>query len=57
MTFEDAIQNAVKAYWRNKGMDKKKGKERGFKYTKSYFDRFEEQEFGSKRDYYAEDTD
>ncbi len=51
MTFEEAIQNAVKGYFKGKGQDKKAVKERGFKYTKAYFDRFEETEFGSKIDY------
>lgn len=56
MTFEDAIQDAVKAYWKGKkGHDKKSNKERGTKYNRAYMDRFEEMEFGSKRDYYAED--
>lgn len=50
MTFEDTIDNIVRKYWQDKAPPKKKG-ENGFKYTKKYFDRFEEMEFGSKKDW------
>lgn len=50
MTFEEAIDRAIKKYWEDK---KKAPKDSplGFKYNKKYFDRFEEQEFGSKIDW------
>lgn len=52
MTFEDAVDTAVKKYWQGKSPDKINGVNK-FKYNKKYFDRFEETEFGSKLDWLA----
>lgn len=50
MTFDEAVKKAIKNYFRGKGPEKSTGVSK-FKYTKKYFDRFEEAEFGSKLDY------
>ena len=50
MTFEDTIDTVIKKYWQGKSSDKLQGIAK-FRYTKKYFDRFEETEFGSKKDW------
>lgn len=50
MTVEEIIDRAIKKYWQGK-MPKSVDEVNKFKYTKKYFDRFEEQEFGSKKDW------
>lgn len=50
MTFEDTVDQIIKKYWQGKSGDKLNSVSK-FKYTKKYFDRFEEAEFGSKKDY------
>lgn len=54
MTFEDTVKQMIKKYWQGKAADKTNSVVK-FRYNKKYFDRFEETEFGSKRDYLAED--
>jgi hypothetical protein len=53
MTFEETVDNIIKKYWQGKAPDKTNSVSK-FKYTKKYFDRFEEQEFGSKKDWLNE---
>lgn len=50
MTFEEAIDQAIKKYWKGKQADSLQSVSK-FKYNKKYFDRFEEAEFGSKEDW------
>lgn len=50
MTFDEAVKKAIKNYFKGKTPEKSSGVSK-FKYTKKYFDRFEEAEFGSKLDY------
>lgn len=53
MTFEETVDNIIKKYWQGKTPEKTNSVSK-FKYTKKYFDRFEEQEFGSKKDWLNE---
>jgi hypothetical protein len=49
MTFEEAVRQSIKKYWQGKTPEQKGPNK--FKYTKKYFDKFEESTFGSKVDY------
>lgn len=49
MTPEDAYRNAIRAYFKGREPEKStKTSSKRQKYNKKYFDRFEEDQFGSK---------
>lgn len=50
ITLDEAVKKSIKNYFKGKSPEKSSGVSK-LKYTKKYFDRFEEAEFGSKLDY------
>ena len=52
MTFEEAIRKSIKSYFRDGGFQELNKLNKGrMKYDKKYFDKFEEEQFGTSTDW------
>jgi hypothetical protein len=59
MTFEDAIKKAIKEFFKNSPTAKKSelSNLKKFRYTRKYFERYEEEEFGGVVDHLSDKKD